>query len=79
MARASQETAIFSVGPEKSGACEPLGQPVIWTSTAWDGNANRTNERPQRDDVSSNRHPSPAFYLSMIFAENRLPLFGIMF
>jgi hypothetical protein len=48
MARASQETAIFSVGPEKSGACEPLGQPVIWTSTAWDGNANRTNERPQR-------------------------------
>jgi hypothetical protein len=30
------------------------------------------------DDFSSNRHPAPSFRLSMIFSENRLPLFRIM-
>jgi hypothetical protein len=30
------------------------------------------------DDFSSNRHPALAFCLSMIFSENRLPLFRIM-
>jgi len=32
----------------------------------------------ERDDFSSNRHPARASYLSMIFSENRHPLFGIM-
>jgi hypothetical protein len=30
------------------------------------------------DDFSSNRHPALAFCLSMIFSENRYPLFRIM-
>jgi hypothetical protein len=34
--------------------------------------------RPERDDFSSNRHPALAFSWSMIFSENRYPLFGIM-
>src|SRR5882762_3211893 len=32
----------------------------------------------ERDDISSNRHPAPSFCLSMIFSENRYPLFRIM-
>jgi len=32
----------------------------------------------ERDDVSSNRHPAPGYAGSMIFSENRFPLFGIM-
>jgi len=30
------------------------------------------------DDFSSNRHPALSLYLSMIFSENRYPLFRIM-
>src|SRR5215207_291914 len=32
----------------------------------------------ERHDFSSSRHPAPALCLSMIFSENREPLFGIM-
>jgi hypothetical protein len=32
----------------------------------------------KRDDDSSNRHPALAYWWSMIFSENRCPLFGIM-
>jgi hypothetical protein len=32
----------------------------------------------ERDDLSSIRHPAPAHWWSMIFSENRFPLFGIM-
>ena len=32
----------------------------------------------KHDDFSSNRHPALASCLSMIFSENRFPLFGIM-
>jgi hypothetical protein len=32
----------------------------------------------ERNDFSSNRHPAPAYFWSMIFSENRCPLFGIM-
>jgi hypothetical protein len=32
----------------------------------------------ERDDFSSNRHPALSFCLSMIFSENRFPLFRIM-
>jgi len=32
----------------------------------------------ERDDFSSNRHRAPSFCLSMIFSENRYPLFRIM-
>jgi len=35
-------------------------------------------ERLARDDFSSNRHPALSFCLSMIFSENRYPLFRIM-
>jgi len=31
-----------------------------------------------QDDVSLNRHPALTFCCSMIFSENRFPLFGIM-
>src|ERR1700730_1170825 len=34
--------------------------------------------RSERDDFSSNRHPALSFCLSMIFSENRYPLFRIM-
>src|SRR5438445_10851413 len=42
--------------------------------------------RLERDDFSSNRHPAPAYWWSMIFSENRYPpriksgagFFGIM-
>jgi hypothetical protein len=34
--------------------------------------------RLERDDFSSNHPPAPALCLSMIFSENRFPLFGIM-
>jgi hypothetical protein len=32
----------------------------------------------EQDDFSSSRHPALAFWWSMIFSENRYPLFGIM-
>jgi hypothetical protein len=32
----------------------------------------------KRDDFSSNRHPTLRYWWSMIFSENRYPLFGIM-
>jgi hypothetical protein len=32
----------------------------------------------ERDDLSSNRHRALSFCLSMIFSENRCPLFRIM-
>jgi hypothetical protein len=32
----------------------------------------------ERDDFSLNRHPALAYCWSMIFSENRYPLFGIM-
>jgi hypothetical protein len=34
--------------------------------------------RPQRDAVSSYRHPASGYSWSMMFSENRHPLFGIM-
>jgi len=34
--------------------------------------------RLERDDFSSNRHLALAYWWSMIFSENRYPLFGIM-
>jgi hypothetical protein len=40
--------------------------------------AQRSNATLVRDDFSSNRHPALALCLSMIFSENRYPLFGIM-
>src|SRR5467141_4840739 len=36
------------------------------------------NSALERDDSSSNRHPALSFCLSMIFSENRCPLFRIM-
>ena len=33
---------------------------------------------PKQDDFSSNRHPALGYRWSMIFSENRCPLFGIM-
>jgi hypothetical protein len=32
----------------------------------------------ERDDFSSNRHPALLYWWSMIFSENRYPLFGII-
>jgi len=38
----------------------------------------RSSMMLERDDFSSNRHLAPSFCLSMIFSENRYPLFRIM-
>jgi hypothetical protein len=32
----------------------------------------------KRDELWLDRHPAPAFCLSMVFSENRFPLFRIM-
>jgi hypothetical protein len=32
----------------------------------------------KRDDFTSNRHPALTYSWSMMFSENRFPLFGIM-
>ena len=40
--------------------------------------ARRSEKTLERDDFSSNRHLALAYCLSMIFSENRFPLFGIM-
>jgi hypothetical protein len=32
----------------------------------------------ERDDFSPNRHPALAYWWSVIFSEDRFPLFGIM-
>src|SRR5215204_3534123 len=37
----------------------------------------RQSARLERDDFSSNRHPALGYCWSMIFSENRYPLFGI--
>src|ERR1700732_2326676 len=38
-----------------------------------------SGRRPlERDDFSSNRHPALIYCLSMIFSENRCPVFGIL-
>ena len=43
-----------------------------------DGTVRLRHATLERDDISSNRHPSLPPFLSMIFSENRYPLFGIM-
>src|SRR5712671_1594861 len=40
--------------------------------------ARKRSQPLERDDFSSNRHPALSFCLSMIFSENRSPLFRIM-
>ena len=44
----------------------------------WDDSWNSSFTYLERDDFSSNRHPALSFCLSMIFSENRYPLFRIM-
>jgi hypothetical protein len=38
----------------------------------------RPTHRLERDDFSSNRHPALSYSWSMMYSENRYPLFGIM-
>jgi len=38
----------------------------------------RQSSQLERDNFSSNRHPALSYCLSMIFSENRYPLFRIM-
>jgi hypothetical protein len=45
---------------------------------AWRGIDCSGGSSLERDDFSSNRHPARAYWWSMIFSENRFPLFGIM-
>jgi hypothetical protein len=47
-------------------------------SEAADARFNLKHPALERDDFSSNRHPALSFCLSMIFSENRYPLFRIM-
>jgi hypothetical protein len=45
---------------------------------AWAPGIGPNESALERDDFSSNRHPALSFCLSMIFSENRYPLFRIM-
>ena len=49
-----------------------------FSAVAAQGCRNRAAEILERDDSSSNRHPIPAFCLSVIFSEIRYTLFRIM-
>jgi dTMP kinase len=53
------------------GRGQPPAGPLI-------GAAGDRGRALKRDDFSSNRHPALAYWWSMIFSENRRPLFGIM-
>jgi hypothetical protein len=54
----------------------------IGDSNTWKRDAGspskKSSDELERNDFSSNHHPALALYLSMIFSENRFPLFGIM-
>src|SRR5215211_6582249 len=50
-------------------ACSQNGEPDTHVAATCD---------LERDDFSSNRHPALGYCWSMIFSENRYPLFGIM-
>jgi hypothetical protein len=64
----------------------PAGITSIVVFTCWLGGlqfvhlgpVRPTGTRIERDGFSSNRHLALSFYLSMIFSENRCPLFRIM-
>jgi hypothetical protein len=61
----------------------PNSSTVAAEVTAWFDATNFADEKAaarclKRDDFSSNRHPALSSYLSMVFSENRYPLFGIM-
>jgi hypothetical protein len=47
---------------------------------AWISEVTRATHRAElkRDGFSSNRHPALGYCRSMMFSENRYPLFGIM-
>jgi hypothetical protein len=45
---------------------------------AWRNSLERLGTTLEQDDFSSIRHPALSFCLSMIFSENRYPLFRIM-
>src|SRR5262245_724299 len=49
-----------------------------WTGSAHAAGRNSPSSDRERDDFSSNRHSALAYCWSMIFSENRYPLFGIM-
>ena len=73
-------------GARRAGSRSAPGRASISSSTA----TARTGARScstssareagglERDDFSSSRHPALPLCLSMIFSENRFPLFGIM-
>jgi hypothetical protein len=58
------------------------GFPRFEASPAWEtwtaGTSRDKLAGLKRDDFSSIRHPALAYWRSMIFSENRNPLFGIM-
>jgi hypothetical protein len=59
----------------------PAGLPAKLNSFATDGplaKGSRLPQRRKRDGIELNRHRALAYYLSMIFSENRSPLFRIM-
>jgi len=62
---------------------EPRRTAALLRVTVFMGSGSRTfalgrNDGLERDDFSSNRLPALAYCWSMIFSENRYPLFGIM-
>jgi hypothetical protein len=85
---------MVDLGPDKWGSvlkitCGPVGRDETWDDrplrvTAYAEGDFTTKPWPraapaiERDDFSSSRHPALPLCLSMIFSENRSPLFGIM-
>jgi hypothetical protein len=68
---------VATLGTLKAGAIFWLAYPKLTSPIA--GDLNRDIIRSlERDDFSSNRDPALAYWWSMIFPENRYPLFGIM-
>ena len=68
---------LFQLAEDRIQKIDPKTGRVLATIPA-PGRSERVRIGLERDDVSSNRHPALACCWSMIFSENRFPLFGIM-
>jgi hypothetical protein len=72
-------TAWITYMPGERRAEESPGNSHCVPREIHDPNFDPREKAPlERDDVSSNHHPALPLCLSMIFSENRFPLFGIM-
>jgi hypothetical protein len=71
-------TACITSLLARNTASEPGGKRCATTQRRCSSQGGRAADVLEPDDFSSNRHPALSFCLSMIFSENRDPLFRIM-